>query len=261
MSQLYSIEFKKAVAIDEIIAELESMEDVIYAHPPVQVMTLNEPNDECYNDVTRCGVTFPSYSDQWNLKKVDAEKAWDLTTGDPDVVVAVVDPGNFVTTHPDLQNKFILSSNTNTQGTPNTAHSTAVSGVVAAETDNIIGIASLGWNIRIKPFAFDDTGIPGSVEMQLDTAAADLEVDIINCSFIVREGGGGCDKDYASIRSVIQNAIAIGKIVIAATGNTPLGGVCQFPYEPYPAAYSGVIGVAATTFDDGHPANFNYGVG
>ncbi len=257
MSQLYSIEFKKAVAIDEIIAELESMEDIIYAHPPVQTLALKEPNDNCYNDVTPC-FTSPSFSDQWNLKKVDAEKAWDLTTGDPDVIVAIVDPGNFVTTHPDLQNKFILSANTNTQGTSNIAHSNAVSGVVAAETDNSIGIASLGWNIRIKPFAFNDAGIPGSTEAQLIAAYNDNAVKIINCSFVTK-GAGGCEESFNSIKTAVGNAIAMGKIVIAATGNLKFPGPCGFPFRPTPADYNSVIGVAATTFADGHPSNYNYG--
>src|SRR3990172_4849104 len=61
---------------------------VLYAEPNYVVRALIEPND-------------PSYASQWNLRKIRAPEAWDLTTGSPDVVVAVIDTG-IDYTHEDL---------------------------------------------------------------------------------------------------------------------------------------------------------------
>ena len=47
----------------------------------------------------------PMLSKQWALKKIKAEKAWDLSLGSRDIVVAVIDTGVDYT-HPDLKNQM-----------------------------------------------------------------------------------------------------------------------------------------------------------
>src|SRR5690242_14375679 len=43
----------------------------------------------------------PSYSSEWHLTRISAPGAWDVTTGSPDVVVAILDSG-IDPAHPDL---------------------------------------------------------------------------------------------------------------------------------------------------------------
>jgi len=132
-SQLFSIRFKQFVPIDEIIAELEQLEAVKYAHQPVQVMTLSDPpNDPLYNP-----------TDQWNLFKIEAEKAWNIIYGSFEIVVAIVDPGSFNPSHLDLGDKFVPGKGDSVGSSLEPTHGTEVAGVVGAETDNQNGVASL----------------------------------------------------------------------------------------------------------------------
>ncbi|NIT57295.1 MAG: hypothetical protein GWN00_13990, partial [Aliifodinibius sp.] len=79
MSQLFHVKFFQFVPIDSIITELEAMDEVLYAHGPVQTVSLADPDDPCFTDISGCiaGTT----GVQWNLNKIDAPKAWDITKG------------------------------------------------------------------------------------------------------------------------------------------------------------------------------------
>ncbi len=267
MSQLFAVQFPQPVPIDSIIAELEKLPDVEYAYGPVQTTSFVQPNDPCYNNYTNCESGAP-VSDQWNLKRIQAEKAWDINQGSSNIVVGIIDSGPFNRNHPDLDSKFTL--NGDLDSTPlGLQHGTQVAGVVAAETNNAQGIASLGWDLKIGSYGFSD-GIfeeiqgPNSVEYEIERATTD-GVDIINCSFGTYElVAPNCKKSkpYPGVEQAIANAITQGIIVAAATGNANDNqpGPCDqyFPYTPYPASYQDVIGVTATDLNDNHPTGYNY---
>ncbi|MCB9511590.1 MAG: S8 family serine peptidase [Deferribacteres bacterium] len=195
------------------------------------------------------------------------EKAWDLTNGSSTIDVGIIDTGGFNRNHTDLSSKFTSNGDlTSSTGFPQ--HGTEVAGVVAAETDNTTGIASLGWNIKMTSYQFVDQIYENvndnrSLAYEIQRAIND-GVDIINCSFGTIEFVGSCvkSKNYGEIQDLIQDAIDVGIIVVAATGNTnpnPPGPCDQyFPYVPYPAGYSGVIGITATNPNDDHPTGYNH---
>lgn len=267
MSQLFVVLFPQPVPVDSIIVELEKLPDVEYAYGPVQTMSFVQPNDPCYNNYTNCESGAP-VSDQWNLKRIQAEKAWDISQGSSSKVIGIVDSGPFNRNHPDLDSKF--TSDGDLDSTPlGLQHGTQVAGVVAAETNNSQGIASLGWNLKISSYAytdliFDETQGPNSVEYEIDRAVND-GVDIMNCSFGTFEYvEPNCkkSKSYEGVAQAIANAILQGVIVVAATGNTNDNppGPCDewFPHAPYPAGYADVIGVTVTDLNDNHPSGYNY---
>jgi thermitase len=106
----------------------------------------------------------PFFPGQWNLAKIRAPSAWDITREQPNVVIAVVDTGvDF--THPDLADNmvlgycsFILERRAQTPGPPwNTVvmdshgHGTGIAGVVAAVGNNGLGISGVGWDLSVMP--------------------------------------------------------------------------------------------------------------
>jgi len=245
-SQLFSVRFPQLVPIDSVIYELEQLAAVEYAHQPVQVMVLSDPPDDPYYNS----------SDQWNLFKIDAEKAWDITHGNSNVVVGLVDPGGFNPSHLDLRNKFVPDRGDTVGSGLASTHGTEVAGVIGAETDNGNGIASLGWNIKMIPYAWAE-GDTSELVAHIDSAR-NYPVDVINCSFLLIKDSQPADADdYPSVRNEILDAIDEGIVVVAGTGNEP---ETQWPdpFVPYPANYTGVIGVAATDINDAHLAGYNY---
>src|SRR3989442_4251895 len=65
----------------EVARRAASRSDVEYAEPDRILRLKMTPSDPLYDTY------------QWNLPKVNAPQAWDVTTGDPGVIVAVVDSG------------------------------------------------------------------------------------------------------------------------------------------------------------------------
>ena len=122
----------------------------------------------------------PYYRYQWHYPHIELPRAWDITKGDDDVVVAVIDTG-VVTDHPDLRHRFLRDAagrivgydfisdpdragdGDGIDGDPfdvgdsegvnerSSFHGTHVAGTVGAETNNGIGVAGVTWRGRIMP--------------------------------------------------------------------------------------------------------------
>lgn len=103
----------------------------------------------------------PLFGDQWHLQRLKLPQAWELSSGLPSVKVAVIDTGIDLT-HPELLSRRVLGASciggivwqADLQDPiidDLSGHGTEVSGVLAAETDNQLGIASVGRNIRVLP--------------------------------------------------------------------------------------------------------------
>ncbi|MCP4412900.1 MAG: peptidase S8, partial [Gammaproteobacteria bacterium] len=75
---------------------------------------------------------------QWYLTKINSENAWNVSKGSSTTKIAIVDRG-VESNHSDLSNK-LTGGDSGTSGD----HGTQVAGVAGAETDNGLGIASLG---------------------------------------------------------------------------------------------------------------------
>jgi PKD repeat protein len=133
-----------------------------------------------------------SFGQQWSLKNtgqsggtagadIDAELAWDITTGGltvagDTIVVAVID-GGFQLNHPDLANNFFRNYNeiagngidddnngyvddingwdayANDGTIPSDQHGTHVSGIISAQGNNSIGVSGVNWDAKILPIA------------------------------------------------------------------------------------------------------------
>ncbi|HEY3110739.1 MAG TPA: S8 family serine peptidase, partial [Chloroflexota bacterium] len=138
-AQLWRVPVGREQAVADALGERG---DVAYAEPDRVLRLSLIPNDAYYARY------------QWNLPRIGAPEAWDVTTGDPGVVVAVIDSG-IDPGHPDapanlrLGCDYVAWGNVGDFGAcPPVAadangHGTHVAGIVAARQNNALGVSGL----------------------------------------------------------------------------------------------------------------------
>jgi subtilisin family serine protease len=202
----------------------------------------------------------PDFSQQWSLTKVNAPQAWDVTTGSAAVVAADLDSG-VDGTHPDLAGKLVAGWDytTGTAGTgqaldvatnsDQVGHGTATAGVIGATTDNATDVASLGWLTSVMPVKVgDQNGVLSSNSALGMRWAADHGAKVINASY-----GSPCSD--ANEQAAASYAQGKGLLVVAAGGNEAQSG----DRPDYPAAYPGVLAIAATDANNAPTSYSNFG--
>ena len=243
-SQVFRVTIpNSAKNIMDVIDDLVKFQDVEYAEPPVQIKFELTPND------------LHKEGNQWSLTKINAEDAWDITTGSSSITIAVIEEG--VASHTDIDDKL-----TGGDGGSSGYHGLMVAGVAGCETNNNTELASLGYNTMIIPKNYASGGIATDIRDAADPSEDDA--DIINCSFktVLYDGDEYSSYNYSSVEYAVEDAIAWDKIVVASAGNPPnTGGGDQdeVPFTQWPAAYPGVIGVSATNSSDTLSGGYNYG--
>ena len=255
----------KADVRDRVMEYLHEMEFIEYVeYLPIFEMTA-EPND-------------PSYSQQWHLPKINASSAWDISLGNPNVVIAIVDDAvrrdhedlqSIIFTNPneipgngldDDNNGYIDDVNgwdaanldNDASPPPNNLfyHGTHVAGIASAVTNNVKGIASIGHGTSILPVKTKwdaSTGPYLQATLQgIDYAISCGYTDVVNMSF-------GSSSYYITFQNLINAGHALGIVFVAAAGNSNTSA----PH--YPSAYNHVISVAASNQNDIKAGFSNYG--
>ncbi|PIS29887.1 hypothetical protein COT42_04075 [Candidatus Saganbacteria bacterium CG08_land_8_20_14_0_20_45_16] len=183
--------------------------------------------------------------DQYALLNISASRAWDRTTGETSTLVAVLDSGiNY--NHPDLQGRIELTDGwdfVNNDADPwddfYEFHGTMCSGIIAAATNNGIGMAGVNWHAKILPLKVLDNrgyGYMSDIIQALDYAR-EHGAQVINMSF----GQYSSDRDLAAACLAAYQA---GIVLVAAAGN----GNVDWP--TYPAYLPTVMTVAAVDSQD-----------
>jgi serine protease len=158
----------------------------------------------------------PEYSQQWNLRSINVESAWDDTKGSG-VTVAVIDTG--ITPVPDLQNtKFVAGYdfvNDKVEALDDNGHGTHVAGTVAQSTNNSYGVAGIAYEANLMPLKVLSASGGGTVADIAESIrfAADNGADVINMSL----GGGG---ESQLMQEAIAYAHLKGVVIVAAAGNS-----------------------------------------
>lgn len=217
----------KNTNLTKLFASLGKDPDVQYVQPNFVYRPFKTFNDA-------------QYSRQWALKKINAEKGWDITTGKRDIIVAVLDTG-VDNKHPELQGRLVAGTNTVNplrSTRDDYGHGTHVAGIVAAAANNGVGIAGLA-NVRIMPVKVFDEYNGGSDTSVSDGIiwAADHGARVMNMSF-------GSFYRSPLLNDAIEYARGKGVVMVAAAGNW------ASEYISYPAAIKDVIAVAATNNKD-----------
>jgi len=220
----------------------------------------------------------PEYAIQWHYPLINLPQAWEVTKGDSDVVVAVIDTG-ILSLHPDIIGQltadgydFISLTSISNDGDAedndpedpgdqmqggSSFHGTHVSGTVAAASNNSIGVAGIAYEAKIM--ALRALGVGGGLSsdiMKCIEYAAGLTIapdpipnqpaDVINMSL-----GGGSPSQAE--QTIINDARAAGVIIVAAAGNESTSA------RSYPASYDGVISVSAVGPDKSLASYSNFG--
>ncbi len=206
------------------------------------------PNDPAYT----LGV-------QWDMSMINLPTAWEITTGSPSVIVAVLDTG--IRPHPDLDANVLstgynfvdMNSNPSDPLTPFAEfHGTHVAGTIGAIGNNGVGMAGVAWHVKIMPVrvlgSLGDgnraeiingmlyaAGLPNSSH-----TVPPQRANVINMSLA---GSGSCTQDY---QEAINQVTSAGVVVVAAAGNSAQSG------NPVmnPASCQGVIAVGAVGPDE-----------
>ncbi len=184
------------------------------------------------------------YPLQWNMPLIRAPQAWDITRGDPEIVVAIIDSGCDLG-HPDLHvmpgfNLVDPARNgapvLDDVGRPD-PHGTHVAGIAAAIVDNTpaaIGVAGVAGRCRILPLAVD-----GATDVQLAAgirrAARTEGVRVINISL----SGWWFDLFGGELERAIQDATRDGVLICASAGNGDARGIVSPARHPLVMACGG----------------------
>jgi subtilisin family serine protease len=251
----YRLRLQPGVSISTAIARLQQRGEVLYAEPNHVYRVSATPNNTYY-------------SNQYALRKIQADLAWEAWNPTGQVIVAIVDTG-IDNTHPALTNKIyrdgsgIVGYNAFTGLRDNASddfgHGTHCAGIAAAQINNNTGVAGIaGWNgvanqsdanyTKLMPVKVLDSSGSGSDATVASgiTWAADHGAKVISLSL------GGSDSSN-TLNNAVQYAWNKGCVIVAAAGNN---GASSFSY---PAAYANVISVGATDNNDQLASFSNYG--
>lgn len=232
------------------IARLRTLPWVRYAEPNYTVRAASLPEQ---------GGFYPNdthISSQWHMRRAGAPEAWAVAPGgffgSYSLVVAVVDSG-IDRSHLDFAPSRLLNGkdyvNDDYDPFDDYGHGTQVTGIIAAVANNSRGVAGLAANVQILPLkvlAANGVGYDYDIASAVSEAADYGMVQIINLSL------GGTQSSTA-VRDAINKALSKGILVVAAAGNCAQPEACGLGMtnpDFYPAAYPGVMAVAASDHYD-----------
>lgn len=178
-------------------------------------------------------------SDVWNLAKIEAPKAWEITQGES-TRIGIIDTG-IDYTHPELISRYVGgydSVDEDLDPRDVHGHGTHVAGIVASSLNNS-GTAGVAPGANLYAYkAISDSGVGYVSDMieSIDRAMND-GVQVINLSI-------GTDQSVIALENKVKEAANRGITIVAAAGNTNGGAVM------YPAAYDAVLSVTATDEND-----------
>jgi subtilisin family serine protease len=178
---------------------------------------------------------------EWHLAKIQAPAAWDLSTGTPDVLVAVLDSG-IDGGHPDLLQATVpgydfVSNDSDT--TDDFGHGTAVAGTIIAAGNNNLGVAGIAYGCKLLPVKV----VNASGFAAYSTVAQGIRFAVEQGAKVINLSIAG-DTPSSALQSAIDYAWSNNVVVVAAAGNSGNS------LPQYPAACNHVLGVSATEPDD-----------
>lgn len=231
----------------------------------------------------------PAIKQAWGLKKSDAARAWSVTQGTKDTIIAVIDTGIDVN-HEDLKNNLwmnpgesgldakgrdkasngvdddgngfiddvhgwnFVSGNNNLED--NHGHGTHIAGIIGAEASNKKGISGVAPNVSLMVIKYFDPKVPNTDNLK--NTIASIRYAVKMGAHIINYSGGGTDYSQDEYDAV-ASAAAKGILFVAAAGNERSNSD-QHHYYPADYGLKNIISVTAIDPTTQVLPSSNYGV-
>jgi subtilisin family serine protease len=254
--RLYRLRLPKGFDVQQASDLYNELPWVEYAEPNYIVRAAILPDDPLY----------PTHQ-AWYYDIINAPAGWDIERGRPGIIVAVLDTGVELD-HPDLASQVWTNAREvvgngidddkngcaddvhgcdfvalppSSDPSDDHGHGTMVAGIVAARSNNGLGVAGTAWGVTLLPVkVLDSTGAGTASDVaQGIVYAAKSGARVINLSVARPSPSRALEEAVKEAHDVF------GVILVAAAGNDGHEGV------GYPAAYPRVIAVSA--FDHSDP--------
>ncbi len=210
------------------------------------------------------------FINQLNDADLDAEQAWAAMPANATIKnVAVIDGHGFDTTHPDMVGQWADTYNAVNQTSDVTPvgvyekHATACAGIPGAIYNNGEGVPGLGNNLmKVQAIQIGYNATSSGAFYTSSVIEADAISHVIaNSNSVVISMSFGLTTYQAAFFNAITSARTTGRngkgiVVFASTGNSSTN-----VWTNYPASFSGVVAVGATTNADTRASYSNYGPG
>lgn len=240
----YTISVPEGESVFAAVRAWAADANVVFSEPSYMLYDdeLHTPND-------------PLFGQQWHLNNtgqtggvvgadVDAQLAWDICKGDPNVIVAVIDTGMDLN-HEDLRGNLLERNGedwdfASADGSPDDEgdHGTACSGIAVAVQDNGIGVSGIAPLCRVMPLRVSlQSGQNQNRADAINYAAsrrADFTGLVMSCSWRMSAG------DFTAVQNAIVHADSMDCVMVFASGND--NGAVN-----YPARYPETIACGASS--------------
>jgi len=267
LERIFIAYFPEGLSVDLAVDVLSGSSHVEYAEPDGRCNAQYVPDDDLYPDQWAHDNTGQAISYGGGLVgtpdcDTDTDQAWDLETGDPNLVVAIIDTGCDLN-HQEYSSRIVQGYdfvNDDWDPSDDGNHGTACAGIALATGDNNEGIAGCAWNVKLMPIKVLDSGGSGYWSWVADGIifGADNGARILSLSL-------GGSSGNSTLRDAINYAYGEGCAIFCATGNGDDNDLF------YPAAYDNAIAVGAlspcmnrkdpSTCDGEYWWGSNYGTG
>lgn len=231
----------------------------------------------------------PAISQAWGLKKADAARAWSISKGSKNIVVAVIDTG-IDQNHEDIvENLWVnpgesgLDANGRNKATngkdddgngliddvhgwnyvshnnkldDNHGHGTHIAGIIGAAAGNKKGISGIAPHVSLMILKYYDPKVAGTDNLR--NTVASIRYAIKMGAHIINYSGGGTEYSQEEFEAIAE-ADKKGILFVAAAGNERSN---SDQHHYYPADYKlkNIISVTAIDPSTQVLASSNYGI-
>jgi subtilisin family serine protease len=279
------------MSVEAAVAQAKGDPRVEYAEPNFLCYTTDtRPNDPFFDEMWGLYNSGPNTTEVKAGADIAALRAWDLTTGSENVVVAVIDTGVYLQ-HEDLApnswinvgeiannsrdddgNGFVddvngwnfFAGNNRVYSDPEAdRHGTHVAGTIGAAGNNGVGVTGVSWRVKLMALKFLDStpssidGAVRAINYVIDQKRRGVNVRVINASWITTG-------DSRALHDAIAAAGNAGIMFVCGAGNggTDSRGDDNDATPVYPASWTDIpslMAVAAIDAGDNLASFSNFG--